>query len=92
MFDCPKFRICSAPICPLDPGIPKCGSAIDGSATGGVKEPRCRLRKSQRMELGADLPWRGLWPRELAAMLAWERLSDDERAARIALNKKYLGL
>ena len=86
MMDCPRWRWCWAPICPLDPKMPKRGKAIDGArptglaATGGVKEPECRLPKAKRMELGKNLPWRGLWPRELATTEHWEGMTPEQRA------------
>ena len=88
MTDCPRWHRCSAPICPLDPKMPKRGKAIGDSASCGVKEPECRLPKAKRMELGKDLPWRGLWPRELAGLKQWERRAPKERRQFIVEGKK----
>ena len=72
MLDCPRFDWCSAPICPLDRGMEK--------RTGPfAREPECRLPKAKRMELGKELPWRGLWPAELAAQERWQHNSHEER-------------
>lgn len=92
MFSCPKFHTCSAPICPLDPGLSKRDGTIDGSATGGVKEKKCKLGKAKRMELGTDLPWRGLWQRELASIEKWEKKTEVERSAQMLLGEKNLDL
>ena len=88
MTDCFRWHRCSAPICPLDPKMPKRDKVIDDSANGGVKEPECRLPKVKRMELGKDLPWRGLWPKELAGLKQWERRTPKERRQFIVEGKK----
>ena len=73
MLDCPRFDGCSAPICPLDRGMEK--------RTGPFgKEPSCKLPKAQRAELGASLPWLGLWPREMAGL----KQSEDGMSAQAA--------
>ena len=88
MMDCPRWHWCWAPICPLDPKMPKRGKAIDGSATDGVKELECRLPKAKRVELGKDLPWRGLWPQELAGLDQWEGKTPEERRQFLAAGEK----
>ena len=79
MLDCPRWDRCSAPICPLDPGMAR-RVVIEGRATGGIKEKRCTLPKSKRMELGKELPWQGLWPRELAGKRQWASATWEERS------------
>ena len=59
MIRCPRWQRCSAPICPLDPHKELRSGAV-------ADEKRCTLGKAKRMELGALLPSRGLWPAELA--------------------------
>ena len=59
--------------------MPKHSEAIDGKATGGIREPKCRLSKATRLELGKDLPWRGLWGNELGALKRWENKTPEER-------------
>ena len=84
MRQCPKFSRCSAPICPLDPGMPKRGEALPG-------EPLCTLPKAKRLELGQSLPWRGLWPRELAGLKQWESSTEaqrTEKARQLASRRK----
>ena len=94
MMDCPRWHRCSVPSCPLDPKMPKRGKAIDGArptgsaATDGVREPECRFPKEKRMELGKDLPWRGLWPKELAGLEQWERKTPEEQRQFIVEGKK----
>ena len=73
MLDCPRFDGCSAPICPLDRGVAKRTEPF-------AREPVCRLPKAKRMELGGDLPWRGLWPAELGAYGRWENASPEQRS------------
>lgn len=73
MIRCPRWDRCSAPICPLDPQ--------KGMRTGsGTGELVCRLPKAKRLELGALLPWRGLWPRELGQTRRREQESEEVRA------------
>lgn len=91
MMDCSKFYACSAPICPLDPEMSKRDGPID-SEEGGVREPECKLGKDKRVELGGDLAWRGLWPRELASAKKWENKTVDERSAQMLLACKNLDL
>ena len=79
ILDCPRWDRCSAPICPLDRRMAQ-RVAVDGSATGGIKETTCALPKSKRMELGKDLPWLGLWPRELAGTRQWADAASEERS------------
>ena len=85
MLNCPRHDGCSAPVCPLDRKMHK--------RTGPFgDELRCRLPKAQRMELGEGLSWRGLWPREIAAMNKWENGTDAQRASQIASGRKNLDL
>ena len=72
MKQCPEFDGCSAPICPLDPGMHKRSGPFPG-------EPVCTLSKAKRLELGQSLPWRGLWPRELAGLKQWENATEVQR-------------
>ena len=64
MMSCPKWSRCFAPVCPLDENMAEC-KQLKG-------ETRCRLGREERAELGADLPWGGLWPKEIAAKKRWE--------------------
>lgn len=72
MTDCPRFNWCSAPICPLDRDMAKRSGPFG-------KEPSCRLPKATRIELGKDVPWRGLWPPELATTKRWEDKTPEQR-------------
>ena len=85
MIRCSRWHRCSAPICPLDPQK----EMRRGSVTA---ELVCRLPKAKRMELGALLPWRGLWPRELAGVRVWEGKSLSEQAAQAEQGLRNLGL
>ena len=79
MTDCPRWHRCSAPLCPLDRGMAQRVGAIDARATGGIRETKCALPKSKRMELGKDLAWQGLWPRELAGKRQWANTASEGR-------------
>ena len=57
-----------------------------------MKEAVCRLSKDRRMELGVDLPWQGLFPKELAGNTGWAARTDTQRATQMALGKKNLDL
>ena len=81
MILCPRWDRCSAPLCPLDPRMIECQA---GSPPH--EEPHCRLPKEQRLELGVELSWRGLWPRELAGIKQREQATPEERA-RMALGR-----
>ena len=59
MENCPRFLKCSVSICPLDPGM-----ALRVYVRG---EPKCTMRKSVRMRLGSELPWKGMTARELGS-------------------------
>jgi len=72
MIRCPRWHSCSAPICPLDPQKELRVGLVED-------EERCTLPKAKRVELGALLPWRGLWPREIASMEKWARMTDEQR-------------
>jgi len=84
MIDCPRWDGCGVPICPLDPGQEQ-RDRLAG-------EPKCRLSKAKRAELGADLPWRGLTPRELSAQERWEQMTAEEQHQVSMQGKKPLGL
>ena len=73
---CPRFFTCSVPLCPLDPDV--------GKRVKMQGEAPCPLGKTRRMRIAAAklLPNRGLFPRELASLLAWEALPPEERARR----------
>lgn len=75
--DCPQYSHCSTNRCPLDPERDK---RVDLEG-----EPKCPLGKTRRMRIAAQypklIPWRGLWPRELAARLRWEAMSEAEQEA-----------
>ena len=75
MLDCPHYDRCSAPVCPLDPRCDE-RERKDG-------ERQCRLSRAQRKEIGAGLPWRGLWPRELAGVRQWERKAATARTQKV---------
>lgn len=81
MTDCPRFARCDVSLCPLD--------KEQAQRTYLLSEPRCSLAKSLRTRLGKDLPWRGLFPRELAAWRRWERTGPKEREKFIARSEKY---
>ena len=85
MIRCPRYKGCSAPICPLDPHK-------DMGVPAGLGETHCTLPKAKRLELGALLPWRGLWPRELAGVRVWEGKSLSEQAAQAEQGLRNLGL
>ena len=85
MIRCSRWHRCSAPICPLDP-------QKDMRVPAGPGETQCTLPKAKRMELGALLPWRGLWPRELAGVRVWEGKSLSEQAAQAEQGLRNLGL
>jgi len=72
MIRCPRWHRCSAPICPLDP-------QKEQRVPAGPGETQCTLGKAKRMELGALLPWRGLWPREVASMKKWAEMTPAAR-------------
>ena len=59
MENCSRFHRCSVSICPLDPDM-----ALRVYVRG---EPKCTMRKSVRMRLGSELPWKGMTVRELSA-------------------------
>ena len=87
MLLCPRFQSCSAPVCPLDPERDvRTGPFTD------AHEPSCALSRSKRLELGRDLPWRGLWPRELAATVRYEQMSVEDRRQLAARGRKALEL
>lgn len=73
---CPRFDVCSAPICPLDIEKDK-RIQLNG-------EPKCKLGKRRRMKLGYGLPWKGLTPNELAAKTRWEQKSKKEKSEYIS--------
>jgi len=77
---CPRFFSCSVPLCPLDPDV--------GKRVKMQGEETCPLGKTRRMRIAAAypklLPNRGLFPRELSSLLAWEALPPAERARRVA--------
>ncbi len=56
MENCSRFHKCSVSICPLDPDM-----ALRVYVRG---EPKCMVRKSVRMRLGSELPWKGMTRRE----------------------------
>ena len=62
------------------------------AATGGVKEPECRLPRAKRMELGKNLPWRELWGDELGALKRRENKTPEERRQFVETGKKALNL
>lgn len=71
MADCPQYKWCSAPKCPLDRDMKK-RKYFRG-------EPKCTLSKAKRMELGKDLPNKGLFPKELAGYKAWEKRNHESK-------------
>lgn len=67
MQSCLKFQRCEAPLCPLD---------IDYQKRVYLKgEPKCTLGKAIRLKLGKDLPRKGLFPKEFAAIKRWQKKS-----------------
>ena len=76
--ECPRFSRCSVNHCPLGPDKDK---RVDLPG-----EPRCTLGKKRRMAIAAQypdlLPWKGLRPRELSGMRAWEALPEEEKQRR----------
>jgi len=81
MRKCPRFHKCSAPICPLDSERRKRIRHKD--------EPKCELGKSKRMKLGHALPWKGLFPNEMAAKIRWEKKSKKEKAEYISKMSEF---
>lgn len=71
---CPRYPRCSVPICLLDTEKDK-RVYMEG-------EPECALPKSMRMKLGADLPWKGMFPKEFATWKRWQKMTLDESARR----------
>jgi len=71
MKTCPRFKRCSVPICPLD--------ELKNERVYLKGEQKCSLSKNKRVKLGKDLPWKGLWPAEIAAIKRWENLSPEEQ-------------
>lgn len=76
MKKCPRFEICSVPICPLDSG--------QDNRTYLKREPRCTLSKAIRHRIGvaAGLPRQGLTKSEWAAKERWRGISESERTRR----------
>ena len=81
MTRCPRYSHCTVLICPLDLDKDKRDPCFDISG----KQRKCTLSKNMRMKLGKDLPGRGLWPRELAGLERWERMTPQEQAERLTL-------
>lgn len=71
MQKCPRFKRCSVPICPLD-RLMKQRTKVEG-------EPKRTLPKNTRLKLGKDLPWKGLWSREISGIRNWENLSEEKK-------------
>src|SRR3990167_10858769 len=71
MKQCPRFNSCSCPICPLDEDKSERIYVSD--------EPKCNLSKSLRMKFGRDLPWKGLFPKELAGYKSWHSKSENNK-------------
>ena len=70
--DCPKFEICSAPKCPLDPFY---GQRVQRLSN----EEKCTARKSTRLKIASTysdtkLPYGGLTGREYSGMIASARV------------------
>jgi len=76
MEECPRFKHCSVPYCPLDP-LRDYGTVLPG-------DPKCRLPKSRRMEIAKKhgLSWLGLTNRELGARQAEAKMSESDKARR----------
>jgi len=70
---CPRFKNCSAPICPLDP--------LQDNRTYLEGEDRCQLPKSRRLRIadGTSLPKQGMTNREWAGKQSWDQLSEAEQ-------------
>ena len=76
MQDCPRYKCCSVPICPLDPDWKK-RVYLKG-------EPKCTMEKNVRMRLGKNLKNKGLTQRELASQRNWNKLGAEEKLRRQA--------
>lgn len=72
MYACPKFKHCSAPVCPLDRNKDK-SIKLPGEAT-------CKLNKTKRLALGTELLWKGLTAKELAGAKIWKNRSEKSRS------------
>ena len=85
--ECPRFERCSVNHCPLDPDVYR----LERESIPGDRETKCGLPKRRRMEIAARhpeaLPWRGLWPAELAAVQRWEAMPPEERERRVAAGR-----
>lgn len=66
---CPRFNKCGCPICPLDTDMEK--------RVYIKSEEKCTLARSLRQRLGRNVPWRGLFPRELAGLSSWAGRSEE---------------
>ena len=60
MMSCPHFETCDAPKCPLDENM-HLRVFLPGESV-------CTLRRGARLRRGHDMPKRGLFPREIAAI------------------------
>ena len=78
MTKCPRYAVCSAPVCPLDPDQDK-RTRLQG-------EPKCPLSKRLRIRLaeGADLERDGMTKSEWARHRQWSEMTESERARRTA--------
>lgn len=77
--DCPRFKHCSANVCPLDPRM------AERETLAG--EDTCTMEKTVRARIAAahpELPWGGLWPREQEQRRRWDALPPAEQEARRA--------
>jgi hypothetical protein len=85
-YDCPRYPVCGAPICPLD--VQMLERFGDPDENGG-----CAARRATRVAIAArypDLPTGGLTHAEIArdrrraaAKARWEALSPEEQARRV---------
>lgn len=78
MQQCPRFKRCSVPVCPLD--------LKQDDRVRLPAEPKCTLPKSKREKIGKGtaLPRQGLTKREWAAQEYWRTLDESEKANRTA--------
>ena len=81
---CPSFERCAAPKCPLD--------ELYDLRVKYPDDEKCVAERPTRLKLGADLPHKGLFPREWAGIIrfysSWENYllhRDDERPVPSAL-------
>jgi len=81
---CPRFSFCNAPVCPLDSEWEK--------RTYLPNEPICKLSKTKRLELGKNLPNRGMFKREIAGLRNWEKRTTKSKLEAVKILNSRGGL